>query len=173
MPRFASLLAAGVLLIVLPAGAARAGSAGRPPPSHWLSWNAAKRTARLLLVAGYDSTNGGFNFDGYARGRLLFRIPHGWLVTVVCKNAGSRNDSCAVVHGAGTATIAFHGAATPNPGLGLAPGHSATFRFRASRLGVFRLASLVSGHELARQYDVLDIVRSGRPRVETLSQSPG
>jgi Sulfocyanin (SoxE) domain len=172
MARFALLLAAVVLLGALPAGA-EAGSAGPPPPSHWLSWNAKKRTARLLLVAGYDSTNNGFNFDGYARGRMLVRVPRGWLLTIVCRNSGSQNHSCAVVHGAGTATIAFRGAASPNPGLGLAPGRSATFTFRASRLGVYRLVCLVPGHELAREYDVLDIVRSGRPGVEILSRSPG
>jgi hypothetical protein len=163
-----SLLAAVVaVLVVVPLGAAR------PPASHWLSWDAATHHARLLLVASYDSTNNGFNFDGYARGRLLVRIPRGWRLTVVCKNGGSRYHSCAVVQGAGTTGLAFPGAASPNPRLGLAPGKSASFTFRASRVGVYRLACLVPGHELAREYDVLEITRGGRPGVELLSPNPG
>jgi hypothetical protein len=172
MRRSASLLAAGTLAAGLASGAG-AGPAGRPPLSHWLSWNAARHSARLLLVAGYDGTNGGFNFDGYARGRMLVQVPRGWLVTVACKNAGSRYHSCAVVRGAGSATIAFRGASSPHPAQGLAPGHSASFTFRASRTGVFRLVCLVPGHALAREYDVLKVVRSGRPHVEVLSSNPG
>jgi hypothetical protein len=166
-----------VSLCVAPAVLAAAVTAGQaarsPSPSHWLSWNARTRTARVLLVAGYDSTNNGFNFDGYARGRLLFRVPRGWRLTVVCKNAGTRNHSCAVVRGAGSGRIAFPGATTPEPAQGLSPGRSATFTFRASRLGVYRFVCLVPGHELAREYDVLEIVRSGHPEVELLSATPG
>jgi hypothetical protein len=145
----------------------------RPPPSHWLSWSARAHTARLLLVAGYDSTNGGFNFDGYARGRMLVQLPLDWRLTVVCRNAGSRFHSCAVVRGAGTARPAFRGAAISDAVHGLAPGHSASFTFRASRAGVYRLVCLVPGHELAREYDVLKVVTSGSPGVELLSALPG
>ena len=128
---------------------------------------------RLLLVAGYDATNGGFNFDGYARGRMLVRVPRAWLVTIICKNGGAGYHSCAVVRGAASATIAFRGASTPHPAQGLAPGDTATFTFRASQVGVFRLVCLVPGHEFAREYDVLQIVRSGHPGVELLSSTPG
>ena len=168
MLRVATSLAAAALLGGLATGA-DASATGRPALSHWLSWNPAKHTARLILVAGYDGTNGGFNFDGYARGRMLVRIPRGWLVTVECRNGGSGFHSCAVVRGANSATIAFPGASSPHPGEGLAPGGSARFRFRASRVGTYRIACLVPGHELAREHDVLDVVRSGRPRIELLS----
>ena len=170
MRRLASVVV-GIALVSGVSAAARAG--GRPPLSHWLSWNATGRTARLLLVAGYDSTNNGFNFDGYARGRLLVRVPRGWRVTILCRNAGSRNHSCAVVHGAGAARLAFRGAAIRDPVRGLAPGKAASFTFAASRVGVYRLVCLVPGHELAREYDVLKVVASGRPGIETLSSSPG
>jgi hypothetical protein len=167
-----ALLAVVAVLAWVPA-VATGGRVRHLPPSHWLSWNARAKTARLLLVAGYDSTNGGFNFDGYARGRLLVRVPRGWRLSVVCKNAGTRNHSCAVVRGAGSGRIAFPGATTPDPALGLSPGRSATFTFRASRLGVYRFVCLVPGHELAREYDVLEIIRSGAPGVELLSATPG
>jgi hypothetical protein len=162
--------AVGLALALL---ASAAIAAKRPPPSHWLSWDAGTHTAHLVLVAGYDSTNNGFNFDGYARGRMLVRVPRGWRMTIVCKNAGNRFHSCAVVSGASTSRLAFPGASTPNPVLGLAPGESASFTFRTSRVGVYRLACLVPGHELAREYVVLKITASGRPRVEILSPVPG
>jgi len=48
-----------------------------PPGRSWLSWNTARRTASLELVAGYNGANNGFNFDGYGRGQLLVRVPLG------------------------------------------------------------------------------------------------
>ncbi|PWU25002.1 MAG: hypothetical protein C5B48_03535 [Candidatus Rokuibacteriota bacterium] len=148
--------------------AASPAAAKMPPPSHWLSWNAGTHTARLVLIAGYDSTNNGFNFDGYARGRMLVEVPRGWRLTVVCKNAGSRNHSCGVVEGADTSRLAFRGAATSNPVLGLPPGKSASFTFRLSRLGVYRLVCLVPGHAQAREYVVVQVTGSGRPSARTL-----
>ena len=102
--------------IALPSTALAAG-VGR-----WLTWNAAARTASLTLVAGYDGSNNGFNFDGYGRGQLLVRVPLGWRVTVTCRNAGSMRHSCAIVRGAMTAVPAFPGATTPDPVLGLENG---------------------------------------------------
>lgn len=136
-----------------------------PPVTHWLSWNPATHTAWLLLLAGDGSANNGFNFDGYGRGRLLVRIPVGWRLTVTCRNAGARRNSCAVVHGAGTTVPAFPGAATPSPLVGLRPGGTARFTFAATRVGTFRIACLVPGHEEARMWDVLDVAHGSAPRI--------
>ena len=163
-------LALSVLAAAFPA-AAPAGS--RPPLSHWLAADARTHTARLLLVSGYDATNNGFNFDGYGRGRMLVRMPRGWRLTVVCRNAGVRYHSCGVVSGARATRLAFPGAAIPDAVQGLAPGRSAAFTFRTSRVGVYRLTCLVPGHEQAREYAVLQIVRFGRPGVELLSRASG
>jgi hypothetical protein len=138
------------------------------PPSHWLSWNAGKRSARLVLIAGYNPANNGFNYDGYARGRMLVRVPRGWHLTVICKNAGSRNHSCGVVRGADTTRLAFPGAAIANARQGLLPGHSASFTFVLSGLGVYRIVCLVPGHAQAKEYVVLEVARSGRPSARVL-----
>jgi hypothetical protein len=159
------IVVAGLAALVVSAAA----SAAAPPPSHWLSWNRGTRTARLVLIAGYDSTNNGFNFDGYARGRMLVEVPRGWRITVFCKNAGSRNHSCAVVKGAGTSRLAFPGASIRDPALGLPPGRSASFTFRLSRLGVYRIVCLVPGHAQAREYVVLEVTRARLPSARTLS----
>ncbi len=130
---------------------------------HWLTWNAPSRTASLTLVAGYDGSNNGFNFDGYGRGKLLVRVPLGWRVTVTCKNAGALRHSCAIVRGAMTGVPAFPGAATPN----LQTGQTARFAFTASRAGTYRIACLVPGHEEARMWDVLVVGGVKRPSIST------
>jgi uncharacterized cupredoxin-like copper-binding protein len=138
-----------------------------PPPSRFLAVDAHRHRATITLIASYDGTNGGFNFDGYSR-QLMWTVPRGWTVRVVCKNRGPLRHSCAVVNGADSARPAFRGASTPQPQIGLEAGHSASFTFRASRTGVFRFACLVPGQELARMWDVLKIVRSGKPSVVDL-----
>ena len=138
-----------------------------PPPSRFLAVDAGRHRVTITLVASYDGTNGGFNFDGYSR-ELMWTVPRGWTVHVVCKNRGPLRHSCAVVSGAGSSRPAFRGATTPQPQVGLEAGHTARFAFRASKTGVFRFASLVSGQELARMWDVLKITRGGKPSVVDL-----
>ena len=168
MPRRVALVAVLLALMVVAAGAAR-GARG-PDPARFLAWNAKTRVARLTLLAGLGRENNGFNFDGYGRGRLLVTIPLGWRVIVDCENRGQLRHSCAIVRGSLATRPAFRGAATPAPLQGLSPGKKATFSFTAARLGSFRIACLVPGHEQARMWDVLDVVRGTRP---TISARPG
>jgi len=60
---------------------------------------------------------------------------------------------------------AFPGAASPQPLQGLDPGAKASFSFRLTQTGSFRIASLVPGQEQARMWDVLEVTRSGRPSI--------
>ncbi len=143
---------------------------GRPDPRKFLKVDATRRSVQLLLQAGLGSSNNGFNFDGYGRGELTVSVPRGWRVNVRCENHGALYHSCAVVSGALSARPAFRGASTPSPVRGLAPGAHASFSFRASRTGSFRIACLVPGHEQARMWDVLQVTRGGRP---SISARPG
>jgi hypothetical protein len=138
-----------------------------PPPRKFLAVDAERRRVTITLIASYDGENGGFNFDGYSR-FLMWTVPRGWKVRVICKNRGPLRHSCAVVQGAGSTKLAFRGAVTPQPQVGLEAGHTARFTFRASRTGVYRFACLVPGQELARMYDVLKITRGGKPTVVDL-----
>ncbi|MGH3050314.1 MAG: sulfocyanin-like copper-binding protein [Gaiellaceae bacterium] len=137
----------------------------KPPLDRFLSVDAAHHAVDLTLIAGDGSANNGFNFDGYGRGELVVHVPVGWKVTVHCKNDGTLPNSCAVVSGPGATGPAFPGATTPNPVAGFASGRSATFRFTASRVGSYRLASLVTGHERARMWDLLEVTQGGRPSI--------
>ena len=142
-------------------------AAKAPPPHQFLSVNAQRHRVTITLIASYNGENGGFNFDGYSR-FLMWTVPRGWTVRVVCTNRGPLRHSCAVVNGADSATPAFRGAATPQPRLGLEAGHTARFTFRASKKGVYRFACLVAGHEDARMWDVLQITNGGKPSVVNL-----
>jgi hypothetical protein len=138
-----------------------------PSPSRFLAVDAHRHRVTITLIASYDGTNGGFNFDGYSR-YLMWTVPRGWAVHVVCTNRGPLRHSCGVVQGAGSTKPAFRGAATPQPLVGLGSGGTARFTFRAGRTGVFRFACLVPGHEDARMWEVLKITRGGKPRVVDL-----
>ena len=144
---------------------ATSGAGASTGPGRYLSRNAPQRVVHLTLLAGLGGGNNGFNFDGYGRGELLVRVPVGWRVVVSCENRGGGRHSCAVVRGALALTPAFAGAATPQPLVGLSPGARASFSFVASRVGTFRLASLVPGQEQARMYAVLDVTHGGLPAI--------
>jgi Sulfocyanin (SoxE) domain len=138
-----------------------------PPPRKFLAVDAHRHRVTITLIASYDGENNGFNFDGYSR-FLMWTVPKGWTVRVVCRNRGPLRHSCAVVQNAGSTKPAFRGASSPQPQLGLEAGHVARFTFRASRKGVYRFACLVQGHEEARMWDVLKITRGGKPSVVDL-----
>jgi hypothetical protein len=150
---------------VLAAVVAGAVGVGKPDPHRFLQVDRARRSVALTLVAAYDGSNNGFNFDGYSRGELLVSVPLGWRIRIRCQNRGPLPHSCAVVDGAQTVRPAFRGAATPE----LPAGRQATFSFTASRRGTYRLACLVPGHEEARMWDVLDVGKT--PRVELSARS--
>jgi Sulfocyanin (SoxE) domain len=147
--------------------AALALTANPPPPSRFLAVDAPHHRVTITLIASYDGENGGFNFDGYSR-ELMWTVPRGWTVRVMCENRGPLRHSCAVVRGPSSAQPAFRGASTPQPQIGLEAGHRASFTFRAGKTGVYRFACLVPGHEDARMWDVLKITRGGRPSVVNL-----
>src|SRR5438270_9732704 len=109
---------------------------GPPSPHKFLAVDAHRHRVTITLIASYDGENGGFNFDGYSR-FLMWTVPRGWTVRVVCENRGAPRHSCAVVKGPGTTKPAFRGAAIPHPERGLRTGQTARFTFRASRKGVY------------------------------------
>jgi hypothetical protein len=160
-------LAVAVAAALAFAVSARAAGSG---PQRYFAIDASARTVHLTLLAGLGDENNGFNFDGYGRGELLVSVPFGWRVFVDCDNRGGARASCVVVSDSLATQPAFSGAASPHPVDGLNPGAKASFSFRLTRSGSFRIASLVPGQELARMWDVLEVTRGGRP---SISARPG
>jgi len=137
----------------------------KPDPRQFLRVDARRRVVAVTLVAGYDSANNGFNFDGYGRGELMVTVPLRWRVRVTCINKAAMRHSCAVVDGPMTTEPAFPHATVAQPLLGLRRGQTAVFSFVPTRLGPFRFACLVPGHEQAREWDLLEVVRGGKPSI--------
>jgi|SRR5579862_3210783 len=168
---------AGLVVALAACGGSNKGPVSAPPkapakpsPQQFLVAHKAARSVDLTLIAGDGASNNGFNFDDYGRGEMTVSVPKGWKVVVHCKNSGGGLNSCSVVSGPDASALAFPGASTPKPATGLAPGESATFSFVASRVGTYRLTSLVYGKELARMYDVLQVTPGGQPAI---SARPG
>ncbi len=144
-------------------GSARTPLADASAPPLSLSSDATARTVSFTLMPGYDQANSGMNFDGYFSGGLEIDVPKGWAATVMCRNRGLLNHSCAVVADAAASQPLFTGAATPNPGSGLPAGQQATFTFKPEQTGTFRIACLVPGHESAGMWIVFKVLGSGSP----------
>jgi hypothetical protein len=128
-----------------------------------LASDPASKTVKFTLVAGYDSSNSGMNFNGYSQGALVISVPTGWTATVTCQNKATINHSCAVVTGPGATQPSIPGAGTQNPDSGLSGGQSGTFNFTAASAVVERISCLVPGHEAAGMWITLRIVASGNP----------
>jgi hypothetical protein len=137
-----------------------------------LTSDPATKTVGLLLVSSATDGDGGFNFDGYWNGAMRVSVPVGWQVNVTCKNASTTlSHSCAIVKDVPLspfgAPLAFPGASSPTPVDGLLPGVATTFSFVADKVGTYRIACLVSGHEFDGMWDWLFVTPGGSPHVAT------
>jgi sulfocyanin len=145
-------------------------STGSHTTSRWLAWNAATHTATLTLIANYNNTLGGFNFNGYGDGKMAITVPVGAHVDVHFSNKGSIPHSAFITpwsdrtSTSGFAT-AFKGASTANPTSGTTAGTTQTFSFVASKAGKYALVCAVPGHETAGMWDVFMVTSGGTPSV--------
>lgn len=139
----------------------KAGAARTLP---WMTYATAAKTATLKLVAGYNSSLSGFNFNGYGNGQMVVSIPTGWRVTVDFSNQGQLPHSAAIVHTATSTRPAFPGAGLPGSELtaGIPSGKSATFSFTTGAPGNYRIVCLVPGHEGAGMWDTLTVTSTGK-----------
>jgi hypothetical protein len=163
------------MLALLAAGGSGCGASPRKsePLSAWLSFRPTSKTATLRLIAAYNDVYGGFNFNGYGKGQVLVQIPRGWRVNVRClNNSSNMSHSCAIVRGVSGRTPAFPGAASQDPHAGLPPRRETVFSFLAAKVGTYRIACLVSTHEQAGMWDVLEVRRARAPAVVLLRRLP-
>lgn len=120
----------------------------------------------LTVVAAQGDENGGLNFNGVDKGRLVVTVAAGNNVALTMVNKGAIPHSLQIIPYAQTPPVAaagppaFAGAQTPDPVAGTAPGQSATARFTAGKPGRYLLICGVPGHALAGMYGILEVSSS-------------
>jgi hypothetical protein len=146
IPRWAgwSAAACGFLL------GAVAALAGEPFVPSWIENDAAGRSVRIDLVAGWNGNNiHRWNLNGYYKGNLTIRVPAGWSVTIDFRNDEERFEhSLLLVRPYEqlqmplklNAADAVDGVHTARPTEGMATGASERLTFTA-RAGSYFLAS--------------------------------
>jgi uncharacterized cupredoxin-like copper-binding protein len=154
------------------------GQSGQSAPGSqtWLSINKAQKSVIWTIVADYDSSNGGMNFDGYSKGQMVVDIPQGWKVTVHFSNAGGQMTHSAMVvpfsahsdMNFSSSSLVFQGATTPNPSLGTAKGVNQDFTFTADKAGQYALVCAVPSHSAMGMWDTLNVADSSSdPAIKT------
>ena len=160
---FGGVFTAVIVLLAAACDPIQGSGAGNPPdPAKYIHVDEASRAAVVTLVAAYPATDFQFNYDGYGSGSLVLTVPVGWQVTVQCENRGTVANSCSVVKDEKATQSIDPSWTTPD----LAPGTSATFTFTPTTAGSYRIASLVDGHEASGMWLDLEVVASGRPKLE-------
>ena len=133
-----------------------------------VSTGATPHTVRITLVAGKTQANGGFNFDGYAKGAMTLTVPVGWKVEVEFENAAPLPHSLAVTPfretqpAGGITAPAFLGGATADLIGGLPRGAKTVLTFVASRPGRYELACGVPGHAVIGMWVSLIVSATAR-----------
>ena len=160
---FGGVFTAVIVLLAAACDPIQGSGAGTPPdPAKYIHVDDASRAAIVTLVAAYPATDFQFNYDGYGSGTLVLTVPVGWQITVQCENRGTVPNSCSVVTDEKATQPIDPSWTTPD----LAPGSSATFVFTPAAPGSYRIASLVDGHEASGMWLDLEVVASGRPKLE-------
>lgn len=140
--------------------------------SPWLTADPRTHTVHILLIANDGNAGGGFNFDGYTKGGLVFYVPRNWVVDVTLKNDSSTlpHSAMVVVPPKGstfpqTLKPAFPGAESAHPETGILKGTVQQFHFRPTRVGMFDIVCAVPGHADGGMWVKLDVTNGGTPHV--------
>jgi hypothetical protein len=112
------------------------------------------KTVEILLVAAYNDTNGGMNFNGKTRGEATFSVPLGWKVVATFLNRSAVPHSAIVVDTDKTKEFKmgdpiFKNASTPKPDIGTPAGEKLTFTFTPDERGKYAIACGFPTHALA------------------------
>jgi sulfocyanin len=137
-------------------------------------------TVHLTVIAGWNMTNAGFNFDGGAHGQLVVTVPLGDKIEVTYKNNVPTPHNVIFIPytmplPGQSVPPAFPGAVSPRPQFrpGAAPGSAkpATFSFVASKAGKYMMICGVPGHALAGMWDTFVISPTAKTASAVMSQT--
>lgn len=128
------------------------------------SVDAENSTAVLNITGGVPGKNRSYNYEGYANGNLILRIPAGWEITVKYSVESETPHSIAIVpwdqrQGGYQFSDAFDGAHSANPTTGIGKGdETQTFSFTADTPGKYAIVCEVPGHTQLGMWDQLNVV---------------
>jgi sulfocyanin len=152
-----SVAAALCAFLVLAAAAASARADETFTPS-WMHPDAAAKSVRIELVAGWNANNGALNYNGYYKGDMTIVVPLGWTVDVDFRNHDGMLPHSLVATRpfapdkipmqAGVGQLAIGKAYSVDPESGIMADHHDEVRFAARDAGQFWLICGVTGHAL-------------------------
>jgi FtsP/CotA-like multicopper oxidase with cupredoxin domain len=160
-----------VRVLCLGVAAAAAAAIAAVPRAH------AAAEASFTVVANQGAANGGQNFNGVAKGRLIITVAPGTPVHLKFVNdkTAALPHSLQVIPLNGSAQspvlpaqaaprAAFPGAETPNAGIpGTAPGKTVDVRFTASKAGHYLFICGYPGHALLGMYGTFNVTPGAKP----------
>ncbi len=129
----------------------------------FLAQDAEKKEATLHIVATFDKSNYGMNFNGFSKGKGGYEIPVGWKVKVKFCNNSAVPHSLIVVDAEEASTKInlgdepyFDGASTPSPLKGTTSAIE-NFEFVADEAGKFAFACGFPTHSVNGHWIFLNI----------------
>lgn len=178
--RVLAILGAGALLALpaIPMARQVGASPLRAATQPWVQWDAAHKTAHLIVTAAYDQTGSGFNFDGYNLGHLTITVPLGAKVVISFTNKAALAHSAVITLFAdrtlaGNFPLAFKGSASPNPTTGTASlSKPQVFSFMANKAGMYALVCGVPGHAIGGMWDRFVVAKVSAPSQQIAGAAP-
>jgi sulfocyanin len=157
------VVTAGVLLGPVGANAASHTSGHKSSTPTWVTTKG--KVVNLTLIAAYNNTGSGFNFNGAAKGQLTVTVPLGDKVNVTFSNNAALPHSAQVIAysknvPSGPVSDAFKGANTANSTSGVTKGTTQKFSFTANKAGNYQIICAVPGHAAAGMWDTLVVSKS-------------
>jgi alcohol dehydrogenase (cytochrome c) len=125
--------------------------------------DAAKKAIVMKAVAAKTTSNNGFNFNGYSKGKATLTVPLGWTVTQEFSNNSAVPHSLAVTkNNKGKPNVLTSGLGapieTPKAEAGVRKGVKQLISFAVTQPGTYYIVCLVPGHLQAGMY--IDMVVS-------------